>query len=340
MGFIRILLAISVVSTHYPTHKIFHFVGGEAAVQIFFFVSGFYTSLILPKYSKATRFLISRYLRVYPLYLFFAVLSLLYSKKDLLTQFWELPLMAKLFLCITNVSLFAQDVTMFLGIRENQLTFVSNFQESNPPLFFFLLIPQAWSLGTELWFYLLSPLLNKFRSKTLILLFVSSVSFRFIYIVSAEYRDPWNYRFLPFEIAQFILGILVYRFYQRKRGGFSRSFSLGLWILVSFSIIIFPWINLNIELKKAVLFLFIAISIGPIFEISKKINIDRFLAMISYPVYVSHIFVTSIIFPRFGLNGSTSLSNSAVNIFLIILMALLSFAVISYPLEKYRRKIA
>jgi peptidoglycan/LPS O-acetylase OafA/YrhL len=57
----------------------------------------------------------------------------------------------------TNIVLFGQDAIMFLGLRGHALAFYMDFRSSTPQLWTFLLVPQAWSLGVELTFYLFAP---------------------------------------------------------------------------------------------------------------------------------------------------------------------------------------
>lgn len=72
MGIIRLLLAISVLISHTSTIFGFGFVGGQAAVQAFFIISGFYMAFILnEKYigenNSYKLFITNRLLRLYPI---------------------------------------------------------------------------------------------------------------------------------------------------------------------------------------------------------------------------------------------------------------------------------
>ena len=73
MGFLRLILSLSVVLYH--AGSLFGYTGmnGLVAVHIFFIISGFYMALIIKnKYSKAKRpyytFITNRFLRIYPIY--------------------------------------------------------------------------------------------------------------------------------------------------------------------------------------------------------------------------------------------------------------------------------
>lgn len=75
MGLIRLLLALSVVLAHSTAILGTELVGGSAAVECFFVISGFYMAMVLEKkYFTLDRgvwktFMASRLARLYPVYL-------------------------------------------------------------------------------------------------------------------------------------------------------------------------------------------------------------------------------------------------------------------------------
>lgn len=68
MGFLRLLLALSVVSAHVINNPFFSLVGGTVAVKTFFIISGFYMAMIINNYKNNIAFFKSRYLRLFPVY--------------------------------------------------------------------------------------------------------------------------------------------------------------------------------------------------------------------------------------------------------------------------------
>jgi peptidoglycan/LPS O-acetylase OafA/YrhL len=66
MGFLRLYLAVCVLVGH-ANSPIFPWTihNGEEAVEIFFMISGFYMSLVAPKYSSVKQFYVSRFLRIF-----------------------------------------------------------------------------------------------------------------------------------------------------------------------------------------------------------------------------------------------------------------------------------
>src|SRR5205814_8798333 len=91
-----------------------------------------------------------------------------------------------------------------------------DFKTNVTPLLTYLLLPQCWSVGVELSFYLIAPYLNRLRTFDLTLCFVADLSARLLarnYLGLAH--DPWSNRFFPFELTWFLAGMLGYRFFDR-----------------------------------------------------------------------------------------------------------------------------
>jgi peptidoglycan/LPS O-acetylase OafA/YrhL len=107
---------------------------------------------------------------------------------------------------------------MFLGINNNSMQFVTDYNNSFPrPLYYYLYLPQGWSLGVELFFYLLAPfILSKINLGKIIIIILLSISVRIILIQSNLTHDPWSYRFFPTELMFFLFGSISYIFYKKK----------------------------------------------------------------------------------------------------------------------------
>ena len=235
MGVLRVLLAIAVILSHCGAMPVIRPVSGSVAVEAFFIISGFYMSLILQeKYTgKSFRLFVSnRLLRLFPVYWVVLLASCFFSflirtssggqHFPVFEQYSSVPFNGGTFfyLLFTNLFILGQDLVMFLGINPatGQLFFTSDFWQTQPPLYTFLLIPQAWSLGLELLFYLLAPWFVRQKSRWLGLWMLLALLLRFyIYNVLALKHDPWTYRFFPTELVFFLAGCLSYRLYRRIR---------------------------------------------------------------------------------------------------------------------------
>src|SRR5437763_1126907 len=78
MGSLRTIFAIAVVFSHcWPEGIVF--VGGRNAVQLFYIISGFLISFVLVEkktYDRVRYFYLNRYLRLYPIYISTAAITL------------------------------------------------------------------------------------------------------------------------------------------------------------------------------------------------------------------------------------------------------------------------
>ncbi|WYX21057.1 acyltransferase family protein [Achromobacter xylosoxidans] len=216
---LRTLLALSVVLDHLGGGATDWLVGGRLAVQLFYVISGFLISYVLTAtdhYRGAPgRFYANRALRLYPVYLAVAALTLLAYLAGGGEAFWrvyeDLPLSAELFLALSNLVILGQDWPMFFGIEQGGLAFTGSFAHSEVPLYQGLLVPQAWTLGVEMSFYLVAPFVLHSPRRLLVLL-VASLALRAALIASGiGLGDPWTYRFFPTELALFLLGSLSHQ---------------------------------------------------------------------------------------------------------------------------------
>lgn len=307
MGTLRTLLAISVAITH--SYGYF-FVGGQNAVQLFYIISGFLISYVLTQqkaYSSYSRFYISRILRLYPIYLVVATLTLvayyfsaLYVKKPEFFSVWSnIPMDAGILLIISNLFLFAQDWIMFLGIQDNQLVFLTDFLKSDILLFRGLLVPQAWTLGVELTFYLIAPFVLHHRWRIYCLL-VCSLGIRggLIYL-GIGWDDPWTYRFFPAELALFLIGALAHQIllpmYNRLPERQLKLYAQYATIVLVFIVVIFFKIPIPELYRTLVLFVMFVIALPLLFIFSNYYDLDRAIGDLSYPVYICHILVLMVV---------------------------------------------
>ena len=206
MGTLRFFLALMVIFVHTG-------VGGDGrlAVQSFYMISGFYMSLVwADKYAAHPNpirtFYISRALRIYPLYfivLIISVLMALYLWKST-PQFSllnpaesTLSWVVMLWVYLTQITLIGMESSLFFGLHGYWIS------------------PVAWSLGLELTFYLLVPVLIP-RPRLMLGMFFASLVMRYIayhqfnWQSNSDYALIWSYRFFPFEIALFIAGVFAH----------------------------------------------------------------------------------------------------------------------------------
>ncbi|SEC10954.1 acyltransferase [Paenibacillus sp. GP183] len=355
MGVIRLLLALSVVAAHTgPYLGEYSLVGGSTAVEAFFVISGFYMALILNEKYKGRGsyrlFISNRMLKLYPVYwsvglitLFLSLSSLIVLKKGAsltpyIQNYDSMSITSLIFLIVTNIIIFGQDAVMFLQLNHGDLAFTSDFTESSPMLFKFLLISPAWSLGTELLFYSIAPFIVRDIRKIVVLVFLSLILKGYILFGIGWNHDPWTYRFFPTELAFFLLGGCSYYFFLKLKDiGSSKMimYGRGSFSIVILCTLIYEFAPIPEILKQNLYILIFVICIPFIFKWSSKNKIDRNLAELSYPVYISHLFIISVISIT-GLNQNKMIFSLAVAVTSVIFSFILIRFIVN-PIEKYRQ---
>jgi peptidoglycan/LPS O-acetylase OafA/YrhL len=310
MGFLRVLLAFSVLLEHIGVFPLTNgkFVGGVVAVQGFFIISGFYMALVLnEKYKEPKSFYINRLLRLYPTYWIVLVMTILATLlfgnelflKNILNADWSVG--SKLLMIISNLFIVGSDWMMFLYPGENGLQFTSNFLQAPIKLYSYHMLPQAWTLPLEMMFYAIAPLIIKNKKMLLTIVAVSLIC-RYVVSTFIGTNDPWNYRFFPSELIFFTIGALSYYSYTTI-SRFKYSFSIGVAFFIFITLYIINFDNIPVFLWNSMVFtgqhlqfyILLAFSIPFIFLITKSNSFDRYIGELSYPIYISHILVISLV---------------------------------------------
>ncbi|HRH80758.1 MAG TPA: acyltransferase [Thiobacillaceae bacterium] len=314
----RTLLAIAVVFAHSYG---FIFVGGRNAVQLFYTISGFLISYVLVErkaYNTISSFYINRYLRLYPIYFAVAMFTLfVYMTSsaagldiDFFQIYYDAPLAANLLLLFSNVLIFMQDWVMFAGVDNNQLVFSANFTKSEVVLWPALLVPQAWTLGVELTFYLIAPFVLPKR-RVLYVFIALSISLRIYLIhIGLGWHDPWTYRFFPTELAFFLLGAMAHQvllpYYRTKLTNdrlekYARASTLAL-VIITITYWIIP-VSEPIKTTGLFIVFLMLMPLAFIFQANRKW--DQRIGDLSYPIYICHMCVIHLINVLFGKIGVT-----------------------------------
>lgn len=315
MGLLRLLLSVAVIVEHMRLSRPFMIWGGDA-VKIFFMISGFYMAMILlEKYGNSrkglTTFAINRFLRLYPVYITVLIISIIWfiicklsthggtPDTDLLKLSHILPLWQSALLWLPNLTLFGIDLpSLFHWSQQNGFQIMTSLPHEDVNGNFWIgntvWVRQAWSVGSEIWFYLLSPLIV-FGSLRRI------IGFGLISIVIGLYCTLYlqcsSYFFWPAQLVYFVVGILLYKIYVSfdlqnylPNSNISRFLLAGSPI---FWIIILPFFGH--PLKEYFLFPVAAISIPILFSITKYNKIDRDVGNLSYCTYLNHLLVMSVV---------------------------------------------
>jgi peptidoglycan/LPS O-acetylase OafA/YrhL len=301
VGLLRTLLALSVVFDHAaPAEGML--VGGQIAVQCFYIMSGFLISYILVErrsYASIGAFYVNRYLRLYPIYFVVAILSLVAILATHSTGFVGIyeaaPPSAIALLVFANAFLFGMDWVMFCGVMNQKLVFVTNFSESDVPLYQGQIIHPAWTLGVELTFYLVAPFILPRRRLIWLLLFLS-VALR-IYFLHLGFgsRDPWTYRFFPTELALFLIGALAHQVLlptYRKFSSRGQTLAANWATVFLIGLCVGYWlIPLDAIYKRLFLYLVFGCLVPLTFIFQQRHRFDGWIGDLSYPIYICHTLV-------------------------------------------------
>lgn len=365
MGAFRLLLALAVVVTHAsPPFGIeaFRMTGGSLAVQIFYVISGFYMAMILNhKYvgqGAFVAFVKNRFLRLYPMFLVVLLVTLMLGVAiDLVTgraieplAFWleqrgHMSLAGKLLFGISNVTIVGEDLVSFTAIDPvtGQLYLTTDFHREAVAGWHFLFVPQAWTVGVELMFYVVAPLLVRRRPLVVASVMAASLALR-MYIMGHWHlvNDPWTYRFFPTELALFLAGALSYRLYERRQAWLDRRRGLARGVTAGAIAVVLLYALLPASLQTAPYGLPLVLATIPfvipfMFSATGASHADRALGELSYPVYIVHY---PLVFVLHALDVPwVEAQVGAIALVLSVVTAWVLYRVVGAPIERTRSRI-
>jgi peptidoglycan/LPS O-acetylase OafA/YrhL len=350
MGVIRLLLAISVLAGHNGPVLGLQMISRNDAVEFFFIISGFYMSLILRgKYNALKRgtylFYENRFLRLYPTYLACALLSwgLFFGEYALMHRtpvnnwmglyqtmgWWKAPFI------FSNWTMVGQDIPLLLhyspthGFSWFAQPILGRIADGSNSCLPILTIQQAWSLGSEIWFYLMAPWILRRHWLLLLIPLALSLSIKFGLEHLCKYQ---TYFFFPAQCSFFIGGALLHRFYEKfqkysllPKGGFY------LWLLIVGEIVTMGWFGLG--WVKYVFYTTFLLSLPAIFAFSKKSIVDRHIGNLSYSFYLLHWTVL------YALAAGLKIHSSNIAMLVTIVGSIAIYLIIERPIDGYRQDL-
>lgn len=325
MGTYRLFLAYLVAFGHMHAPIAGTYGVGVSAVISFFLLSGFVMTGMIQKYylrfSSIPAFYVERILRLGPQFYFYSGLMLTLAWAGIRHDFLvEMP---------SGKSLFLQ----FLGVP---LDFYRYFLPN-------MLLPQAWSLGLELIFYSVFPIILICGMR----FWAASASLVVYLIAYSGFMDGdlWTYRYLPGTLFIFICGSFLFTEASRQE----RMFVTGVWTLALF---LFGLTYFRPELgslwnRSVLLGLIVGI---PMVKLLKPFSqeapsgktFDGLAGNLSYGVFLALMAVIGVM-QTWGVDMKTMSFGEDVVIILIVfavstLLSFVSFNLVEMPLIARRRR--
>ncbi len=307
MGTLRLVLALCVVLAHVESIGFQFGVGGGTAVQCFYILSGFFMALILnEKYTTSKQnglFFSNRFLRLFSMYWFFLAINLVLSGMNWRVHHAgtlarinevlpELSFLDRGSLFFSNVFILGHDWLDFFQLGSHGFVLPADLHSFNPFVATLFLIPQSWTLGVELTFYLMAPFLLRKRPAVLLTLALLSSLLRAVAVHYGYGGGYWFNGFFPFELGMFLWGALSYKAYARWFQ--NRHFRLlPLMALLPIAVVLgSPLFSHGEErffsIDHMILYIVISLGLPALFTWTMRNRWDRAIGELSYPVYLCH----------------------------------------------------
>ena len=343
MGVIRLILALAVVLSHMPGSGV-NFISGGLAVQSFLIVSGFYMALVLDgKYADRGLFYSNRLLRLAPTYLVMLVIAgvALFAfgvsgtgSVEIFQRAFSDPVTAVV-MAFENLFVLGQELLFWFSIGpDGGLIF-----DAAGPLpsgtvtvgWQALLVPQSWSISMELMFYALAPFLARMSWPALFGVGLASVALRFSgHLLPTDYL-LWAGRFFPTALFLFVMGMLAHRALPWAMKA-PKWIGVALGVAICAMLVFLPLAGLPDELYRWTAYLALTATIPFIFAAFRNVGWDRWLGELSYPLYLCHLFVLSLVIT---LSGEQSVP---IGVIASLARATLLVVLIEKPLDRWRQR--
>lgn len=372
MGIIRLILATTVLLWHCPVGVVSRILHPALAVQCFYAISGFLIQMVL--WSSDTtapgwkgRFYLSRWLRIYPLYALFLMLTLaLVSSGSFFDLVHKHELWASAVWLLNNFLILGQDVLRFLYFNYNTGQFLAlpSTQEARTAVQAvsgqMTMMGQSWTLAIEFYFYLLAPFLLLSRSTLLAGLICLTTAIRVYLGYQGHYLSEWVYGFFPSELAIFLAGSLAYRAYRSFFGSGRLARLIGertLLLICSLVVAALCWVYMTVDLNFAggssqwgapplgvapgywLILLMTIMSLPCAFYFSTRLKWDRFIGELSYPIYISHFVILQLLSARLQPSNDGQRYVVAAVLITSLLVSAAAIQWIEMPLDRLRHRI-
>jgi peptidoglycan/LPS O-acetylase OafA/YrhL len=326
IGTIRFLLAIAVVLLHadFVTFEV-----AQIAVLTFFFISGFLMERSFPRYTGAGRFLINRAIRLIPTFLLVSFLTwsvIALASEEFRRSFGFIYLRSAASYNLEN----PPQLSAFGGVEWDgaipYLGFESEF------------VPQAWSIGNEMLYYLTVPLLALLSIRWIASIVLGSL-FLLVVLVRTHYSD-FDYSVYTNLIATyifFVAGYLLSKAFKKKMENSKRRTAryLAFGMIVTSYFLDFADTSSPLLVLGTASILISLITVGFLHDSHQMVGEEapsKFLGKLSYPLYISHMITI-------GLLNALSILSIPTAIISSTALATVFYLVVDGPLESLRSRV-
>jgi peptidoglycan/LPS O-acetylase OafA/YrhL len=294
MGVFRLLLALAVVIDHAGGIFGFRMIPGGMAVQVFYIVSGFLIShILLTKYPDDAGgrwlFYSNRALRIFVPYWAVLAVIVIASPQGWFDHFAALNWPAALYAIGVNITIVGQDVLLWLVVQDGNFHFAFDGLGGPNNAAQFIVDAPIWTVAVELMFYALAPFLVRRHVLTLIGLLVVTQAARWVAYSHGYYNSQLDYRFFPFELGLFVLGMLSYRLYRALGRLVEMRLAIiavaGLAVTAIFFYHFMVFRNMGNQYRY---YTVVAFALPWLFHLNSRWRVDRWIGELSFPVYLVH----------------------------------------------------
>src|SRR5262249_35081562 len=202
--------------------------------------------------------------------------------------------------------------------------------------------PQAWTLGLELWFYLLAPFLVKMPTSWLVGLIAASLSLR-AYCQPFTAGNAFDRALFPLELVFFLLGIVSFRCGPSIERLKAAPVAVTLIAAIGLCVVaVSEFISIGPHPSWATAcapFAALALTMPFLFRVTKSSRIDAALGALTYPVYMAQFLAFAIVYQATARVPSLDLPWWAalpLNLACLVVFSIAIDRIVAQPVDRLR----
>ena len=289
MGTARLYLALCVVLGHCGVTG--YFIASEFAVHLFFVISGFCMALVLNrKYDDATTFYVARIMRLWPTYAVVVAIAALLGRT---MQAPDSGLLTQIYFWFSASTLLGFDTLWWFSSKD--MSFLTSLPPFTQHLARLTNMQHMWSVGIELTFYVVAPLVAR-RKKLVFALVPIALLISLSLSSNLEKTNPIVVRSAVSFFWLFATGMAAYWIYagapafvRKIRNRAWLGVGVGLVSSIGAIVLYHPHLPLPAQPIREVIAVFMfAAGMIVAFASANASSLDRKIGDLSYPIYVVH----------------------------------------------------